>query len=196
MKRLSDYYPWFSQNKIPLPQPHQEIKLGRFLDLLLSWNEKMSLTADTAPHILLTRHLLDSLTPLAIRKIDGIPILDVGSGTGFPAVPLAVMLPESNFILIEKVARKCAFLRMVVRRLELKNIMISECRLRDWRLGEEFPRTAITRAVRVDGQLKRELSEKGVCRLLYFSSQGSEKSVFEYRLPGENRNRYLEDIPV
>ncbi len=196
MSLLSDLYPWFIKNRIPIPESRQEVKLEEFLDLLLSWNQKMNLTADNNRHILLIRHLLDSLMPLASIEFDKIPVVDVGSGTGFPAIPLAIMLPETPFVLIEKVARKCAFLKMAVRRLHLPSVQVMETLIQDWYPEDYSFCTAITRAVRVDNEFKAQLTEKGAERLVYFSSQSTSDTILEYRLPEERRTRYLDLIPL
>jgi 16S rRNA (guanine(527)-N(7))-methyltransferase RsmG len=194
MKRFRNFHPWLIQNKIPVPKPEQEAKLEQFLELLLSWNRKMNLTADDNYHTLLTRHLLDSLTPLATEVIEKGPVIDVGSGTGFPSIPLAVMLPKTPFFLVEKVARKCAFLKMASRRLGLTNVKVVESLLQNWHQNDPMVQTATIRAVRVDIELKNQLVEKGVGRLLYFSSEHSADTILEYQLPSEERKRYLEAI--
>ncbi len=196
MKLLKNFYPWLEENNIPLPNPEQEMKLEQFLDLLLNWNRKISLTADNNRDTLLTRHLLDSLIPLFVIKTKGDALADIGSGTGFPAIPLAVMLPEKTFFLIEKVARKCAFLKMLARRLNLANVHIVETLLRDWSPADFAPVSAITRAVRVDREFKDQLFEKGLKRLFYFSSCATEDTILKYQLPGEQRNRYLDEILI
>lgn len=196
MSHLKDFHPWFIKNKIPIPGSRQEADLEKFLDFLLSWNRKMNLTADNNRYILLTRHLLDSLIPLAAGEFNEIPVADVGSGTGFPAIPLAVMLPETPFLLVEKVARKCAFLKMVARRLHLLNVQVIESSLQDWHPGGTIIHTAITRAVRVDDELKAVLFEKGAGQLLYFSSRSTGNTILHYQLPAEKRTRYLDRIPL
>ncbi|RLE16798.1 MAG: hypothetical protein DRJ08_04910 [Acidobacteria bacterium] len=196
MKKLRDFRLWFEKNKIPFPEPRQEAKLDQFPDLLLNWNRKISLTADDNRNILFSRHLLDSLIPLTAGIQNENYVADIGSGTGFPAIPLAVMLPKTSFVLIEKVARKCAFLKMVTRRLELLNVKVEETLLQDWHSGEPGIPTAITRAVRVDSAFKEQLSEKGIRCLLYFSSQPTKETILEYQLPDETKNRYLDRISL
>ncbi|NOY22959.1 MAG: 16S rRNA (guanine(527)-N(7))-methyltransferase RsmG [Acidobacteria bacterium] len=196
MSSLSDLHPWFIKNRIPIPKSRQEVKLEKFLGLLLNWNRKMNLTADNNRHILLTRHLLDSMMPLAGIEFNEISVVDVGSGTGFPAIPLAIMLPETPFVLVEKVARKCAFLKMAARRLHLSNVQVMETLIQDWHPESRSFRTAITRAVRVDDELKAQLIEKGAECLLYFSSQSTSDTILEYRLPEEGRTRYLDLISL
>ena len=76
------------------------------------WNRKMNLVADSERDKLVIRHLLDSLAPLNILKnIQAERVADVGSGGGFPGIPLAVMLPELKFSLIERSGKKAGFLR-------------------------------------------------------------------------------------
>jgi len=196
MKRFRNFHFWLIQNNLPVPKLQQEAILDQFLVLLLNWNRKMNLTADDNYHTLLTRHLLDSLMPLATEEIGKNPVVDVGSGTGFPSIPLAVMLPETTFILVEKVARKCAFLRMAGRRLGLTNVRVVESLFQNWVQDEPTAHTAITRAVRVDFEFKKQLVEKGVRRLLYFSSRHSGDTILEYQLPAEEKKRYLEGISL
>ena len=194
MSILQPHFQWLARQGISFPSSTQEEKLEQFLDLLLAWNRKISLTSDNDRQTLLKRHLLDSLIPVAAGKIGEETVVDIGSGTGFPGIPLAVMLPGTQFILIEKVARKCAFLKMVARRLQLSNIQVAETLLEDWYPKDFPPCVGITRAVRLDDNLKEQLEGKGISRLLYFSSQPGPENCFEYRLPDENRTRYLDNI--
>jgi 16S rRNA (guanine527-N7)-methyltransferase len=93
--------------------------------LLLAWNTAINLTAITEPEAIAARHVADSLAalPLLSARPPG-TILDLGSGGGFPGVPLAVTLPAARVTLVESVGKKAGFLRAVVRALALDDRVI------------------------------------------------------------------------
>ncbi|WP_421951826.1 16S rRNA (guanine(527)-N(7))-methyltransferase RsmG [Pelagibacterium sp.] len=98
-------------------------QLHRFSHHLLRWQKVQNLVSRETPGDLWTRHILDSLQVLPlIGRISGpLRILDIGSGGGFPAIPLAIALRDAEFSmhLIESNARKCAFLRATAREFDL-----------------------------------------------------------------------------
>ncbi|MXY49175.1 MAG: 16S rRNA (guanine(527)-N(7))-methyltransferase RsmG [Gemmatimonadetes bacterium] len=103
-----------------------------------------------------SRHFLDSLMP-ALKGVlpTGGVIVDIGSGGGFPGIPLAIFLPGTHFVLVESNYKKCAFLRMLRRALSLDNLNV--CNVRIERLSEKSSETlydgAVARAVGSIGQL-------------------------------------------
>jgi 16S rRNA (guanine527-N7)-methyltransferase len=87
--------------------------LADHLRLLLAWNTAINLTAVRDPTEAVRRHILDSLTALAILRDRGIDALvDLGSGGGFPGLPLAVALPARRALLVDSVAKKARFLEV------------------------------------------------------------------------------------
>ncbi|UYQ72326.1 16S rRNA (guanine(527)-N(7))-methyltransferase RsmG [Pelagibacterium flavum] len=98
-------------------------QLHRFSDHLLRWQKVQNLVSRETPGDLWTRHILDSLQILpSISPFSGhLRILDIGSGGGFPAIPLAIALQGTDFSmhLIESNTRKCAFLRATAREFDL-----------------------------------------------------------------------------
>ena len=102
------------------------------------------------------RHFLDSLTP-ALKGIlpTGGTMLDIGSGGGFPGIPLAIFLPDTNFVLVESNRKKSAFLRKMRRVLALNNVTVQNDRAES--LAETLPGRlydgAVARAVASIGQL-------------------------------------------
>ena len=133
--------------------PVQESRLQRYLDELLAWNRRVNLTAVTRPEEVEQVHFLDSLTvataiPEALRA--GCSLIDVGTGGGFPGVPLKVIFPDIQLTLVESVAKKTAFLRHLVDALDLKGVQIltgrAETLARDPSLRERFD-VAVSRAV-------------------------------------------------
>lgn len=97
-------------------------KLSLYLDLLLRWNERTNLTSIKDPDQIVTRHFGESLfaaRALGSRLENGSHILDLGTGAGFPGVPLQLLLPKVQVTLAESQGKKAAFLREAVRVLGL-----------------------------------------------------------------------------
>jgi 16S rRNA (guanine527-N7)-methyltransferase len=93
--------------------------LLRYCDLLLTWSARINLTAASSVEVLLEEHLPDAFA-LASR-LDGIAtVVDIGTGGGLPAIPLAVLRPALNLELCEPIAKKGAFLRTAIRELGLE----------------------------------------------------------------------------
>ena len=115
-------------------QPHHLEKFTHFLDLLDEANQHFNLTAIRNREEAWTKHILDSLTLLPLLETpavnaqtnpdEPINIADLGSGGGLPAIPLAVMLPDYHFTLIESTGKKANFLTNTAKTLNLKNITI------------------------------------------------------------------------
>ena len=81
------------------------------MELLLEWNEKLNLTAITEPEEILEKHFLDSLTTLLACKFkDGGKVLDVGTGAGFPGVPIKIMRPDLQVTLLDGSNKRLNFL--------------------------------------------------------------------------------------
>lgn len=122
----------------------QAVRLVTHLDLLDEWNARMNLTAIRDRPSQLTKHLLDSLTVLPY--LQGERIADVGSGAGFPGIPLAIVEPRRQFALIESTGKKCRFLEHVRDTLELRNVEVVQSRAESYKPGVRFD-TVIARAV-------------------------------------------------
>jgi 16S rRNA (guanine527-N7)-methyltransferase len=94
--------------------------------LLIEWNARVNLTAITAPEEIVTRHFLDSLTcALAVpieRRAASLRALDVGSGAGFPALPLAIAYPRWRVTALEATAKKVRFMEAACAELGLRNV--------------------------------------------------------------------------
>lgn len=101
-------------------------RLGRYLAILLDANTRFNLTAIKDPAEAWEKHILDSLTLLAVlaELPEGARIADIGSGGGAPAIPLAIAMPGARFTLIESTAKKAEFLRACARDLGLTNVEV------------------------------------------------------------------------
>jgi 16S rRNA (guanine527-N7)-methyltransferase len=121
----------------------QAARLLRLLDELAHWNRSYNLTAITTRESMISAHLLDSLA--AQPDLLGLRIADVGTGAGFPGLPLALIEPQRQFTLIDSVAKKIRFVTHAVRVLELANVAPLQARVET--LNPDIPfSTVIARA--------------------------------------------------
>jgi 16S rRNA (guanine527-N7)-methyltransferase len=100
---------------------------------LIEWNKKINLTAITDYSSVQVKHFLDSLTiTLAWPKEEverpDFNIIDIGTGAGFPGVPLKIFFPQPRLVLIEPTIKKIAFLHHIIRKLELENVEVLDSR--------------------------------------------------------------------
>ena len=114
----------------------EETHIGKFykyMQLLLEWNEKINLTAITDPNEVILKHFVDSLT---ISKYieDNSTIVDIGTGAGFPGIPLKIIREDLRITLVDSLNKRIKFLEEVIEELELKNIIPIHAR------AEEFGR--------------------------------------------------------
>lgn len=117
-------------------------KLGRFLAILLETNKAFNLTAITEPEEAWTRHILDALTLVPILaeaaagKTGEVRVVDIGSGGGVPALPLAIVMPSIRITLVEPTGKKAAYLQGAAEVLGLRNVTVIQGRAEN--LGQDF----------------------------------------------------------
>ena len=103
--------------------------LARYEQELLDWNTRFNLTAIRTPQEVRTRHFLDSLTCLlALRETPPERLVDVGTGAGFPGLPLKIIYPKMALTLVESVGKKAEFCRHVARTLGLSGVEVVQDR--------------------------------------------------------------------
>ena len=119
-------------------------KFAALLTELEKWNRRVNLTAIRDPDEMVTGHLLDSL--VARPLLAGARVLDVGTGPGFPGLPLAIVEPHRHFTLLDSNRKKIMFVQHVAGLLGLDNVAVVKGRGEDYAPGQRFD-TVIARAL-------------------------------------------------
>ncbi len=131
--------------------PRQVAAFQRYEQELMDWNERMNLTAIRDVEGVRTKHFLDSLTcTLAFRGRAPASLIDIGTGAGFPGIPLKILYPEIRLTLVDSVGKKIEFCKHIVKTLELERVEFSTARAEE--LGRmsthrELYEWAVARAV-------------------------------------------------
>jgi len=125
-------------------EDEQARRLMRLLDELDDWNQRMNLTAIRERSQQVTKHLLDSIT--VQPYLHGTRVLDVGTGAGFPGLPLAVVNPHRQFTLLDSTAKKLRFVEHAAQVLGIGNVATVHTRAEDHRPKERYD-CVVSRAV-------------------------------------------------
>nr|WP_264165438.1 16S rRNA (guanine(527)-N(7))-methyltransferase RsmG [Salmonella enterica] len=99
---------------------HQKTQLVAYVDMLHKWNKAYNLTSVRDPAEMVVRHILDSI--VVAPYLQGQRFIDVGTGPGLPGIPLAIVLPDAHFTLLDSLGKRVRFLRQVQHELKLENI--------------------------------------------------------------------------
>ena len=119
----------------PLNRP-QELQLIRYIEHIAKWNKLFRLTTIRDLDTMVTRHLLDSLSILSY--IQGQTILDVGSGAGLPGIPLAIAMPDRQFVLLDSNQKKTRFLQQTCYQMHLRNVRVVHKLVEDYQPDSLF----------------------------------------------------------
>ena len=121
----------------------------KYMNLLLEWNEKINLTAITQPDEVKLKHFVDSLTVLKYINDDD-KVIDIGTGAGFPGIPLKIMNENTKITLLDSLNKRINFLNIVIETLNLRNIQAIHGRAEEIarnKLYREKYDVAVSRAV-------------------------------------------------
>lgn len=112
-----------------LPE-HQKQQLLDYVGLLDKWNKAYNLTSVRSPHEMLVRHIMDSI--VVAPHLRGSRFIDVGTGPGLPGIPLAIVMPEAHFTLLDSLGKRVRFLRQVQHELKLTNVEPVQSRVEEF----------------------------------------------------------------
>lgn len=128
------------------------LRLAIYHDMLMDWNTRMNLTGNTDFEVVLDRHYMDSLAPLQVEGLfkESATLVDVGSGAGFPGLPLAIVRPDLRVTLLDSLGKRIGFLDAVQKELGLTNVRVLHARAEEAAHSEalrEAFNVAVARAV-------------------------------------------------
>lgn len=138
MEIINKYFNHFSATQID--------QLARLGELYTYWNERINIISRKDLDALYERHVLHSLSITKITTFEkGIRVVDIGTGGGFPGIPLAIFFPEVHFVLIDSIGKKIKVVNEISKAIGLKNVEAVHGRVESWK-GGKFD-LAVTRAV-------------------------------------------------
>ena len=184
-----------------------------YYNLLVEENKKYNLTSITNKEEVYLKHFYDSLTTIRSIKLDNQYVCDVGTGAGFPGIVLKVVFPNIKLDLIDATLKKCNFLKLVIQKLNLKNVTVINARIEDYsKINREKYDIVTSRAVaplkhlleysipllKVNGTfvaLKSNLTEElknidNYYKELYLENE----NIITFKLPIEKSNRTIYKI--
>ncbi len=171
-------------------------QLQRYLDLLCRWNARINLTAVRDPEEIVTRHFAESLFAARLLREDGAfdsstpkapSLADVGSGAGFPGIPIKLFAPQVQLTLIESQNKKATFLREVIRTLEIHEADVFCGRAEHWnRIADVVTMRATERFESALQTAAKAVAQQGQLCLLLGASQRdpvqSQLSGFDWKV--------------
>ena len=108
-----------------------------YMNLLIEWNEKINLTAITDPEEIILKHFIDSITILK-ELPDNASIVDVGTGAGFPGIPLSIVNPSLKITLVDSLNKRLIFLQEVINKLQLTNVDVIHARAEEFGQNKKY----------------------------------------------------------
>jgi 16S rRNA (guanine527-N7)-methyltransferase len=108
-----------------------------YFNLLIEWNQKFNLTSITDDEEVAIKHFIDSVIPGHFYPV-GEKIIDVGTGAGFPGIPLKIMFPHIELVLLDSLQKRINFLNQVVSQLELNNVTVIHGRAEDYGQSAQY----------------------------------------------------------
>ncbi|HIJ23228.1 MAG: 16S rRNA (guanine(527)-N(7))-methyltransferase RsmG [Gammaproteobacteria bacterium] len=118
--------------------PEQQQKLEQYLDLLMKWNKVYNLTAIRGRQKMVTHHIYDSLS--VIPFLQGSRLVDLGSGAGLPGIPLALLQPETEVVMVDSNVKKSRFIQQAILELSLPNASVVHSRVEQLQPEQPFDR--------------------------------------------------------
>ena len=179
MELLEKYFPDLTED--------QKLKFAKLEELYKDWNTKINVVSRKDIDELYLRHVLHSLGIAKIQQFNsGSQVLDVGTGGGFPGVPLAILFPEVHFHLVDSIGKKIKVVEEVVEGLELKNVKITNDRVENVGGSYDF---IVSRAVAamptfvrwIKGKIAKTSNHEKRNGILYLKGGDLEEELKDYK---------------
>ena len=145
---LSAITEYSSSINVMLSEEQKEM-FYEYMNILLEWNQKINLTTIIKPEDIIIKHFIDSLTVLKYIKNEKINVIDIGTGAGFPGIPIKIANESNNVTLLDSLNKRVVFLDNVINELKLKDIVAVHARAEEYIKKEkrEIYDIAVSRAV-------------------------------------------------
>ena len=189
-------------------------QFSRYMDLIIEWNTRINLTAIVDPHEIEVRHFIDSLSCVTVTGcLRNEQMIDVGSGAGFPGLPLKIVFPSTQLSVLDSSSKKCEFLEVVSFELDLEDVSILNDRVEeighstahrssyDWVVARGVARMNILAEYllplcRQGGSVialkgKNAKSEISDALKAFSLLGGGEPETYKIKLPGSTKEHYL-----
>ncbi|MFT7052749.1 MAG: 16S rRNA (guanine527-N7)-methyltransferase [Psychromonas sp.] len=114
----------------------QKQQLVQLVELLNKWNKAYNLTSVRDPEQMLVKHIMDSI--VVSPYLTGERFIDVGTGPGLPGLPLAILNPDKQFVLLDSLGKRLRFIRQALLELGLKNVVAVQSRVEDYQPEDKF----------------------------------------------------------
>ncbi|WP_068715814.1 16S rRNA (guanine(527)-N(7))-methyltransferase RsmG [Vibrio tritonius] len=124
-----------AQTSLEVSEQQREQLVG-YVELLNKWNKAYNLTSVRDPMDMLVKHILDSI--VVSPFLEGNRFIDVGTGPGLPGIPLAIMNPDKEFVLLDSLGKRIRFIKQVIHELKIANVTPVQSRVEEYEAGNGF----------------------------------------------------------
>ncbi|WP_391088702.1 16S rRNA (guanine(527)-N(7))-methyltransferase RsmG [Vibrio sp. NH-UV-68] len=114
----------------------QRDQLVGYVEMLNKWNKAYNLTSVRNPEEMLVKHIMDSI--IVSTHLQGERFIDVGTGPGLPGVPLSIMNPDKQFVLLDSLGKRIRFIKQVLHELSIKNVIPIQSRVEEYQPEDKF----------------------------------------------------------
>ncbi|MBL4630564.1 MAG: 16S rRNA (guanine(527)-N(7))-methyltransferase RsmG [Paraglaciecola sp.] len=159
----------------------QQLKLIHFVMMMNKWNKTYNLTSVRDPHQMVIKHIVDSI--VVAPFLDKTRYIDVGTGAGLPGIPLAIMCPDKQFILLDSLGKRVRFMKQVAYELKIDNIQPVQSRVEDFVATEE-----------IDGVLSRAFAS--LKDMLHWCQHLVDSHGVFLALKGQLSTNELDELPL
>lgn len=156
MNEILKYFPGLNETQIE--------QFSKLEDLYFEWNEKINVISRKDIDELYVKHILHSLAIAKVMKFkDGSEVLDVGTGGGFPGIPLAILFPEVQFHLVDSIAKKILVVNEIANALNLKNVKAEAQRVEKLKSKYDFIISrAVTQMPKFVGWIRNKIKKENI----------------------------------